>query len=153
MASSKVKVETKATAAAAKKVEEAGKTLKAAETKAVEAVAKVVEAKTAEKAESAEEKKTEKVTDTVKKAVKKVTTAKKEKAEKAPATVTGAEVYVQFSGNEAGVIDVVAKAKEAFAAEGHKTTAIKNIRIYLKPEENAAYYVVNEKFAGKVELF
>lgn len=32
-------------------------------------------------------------------------------------------------------------------------SSIKTLQLYLKPEESAAYYVINQKFAGKVDLF
>lgn len=45
------------------------------------------------------------------------------------------------------------KVKAQFVAEGHRAGAIKKLDIYIKPEENAAYYVINEKFSGRVDLF
>lgn len=63
------------------------------------------------------------------------------------------EVYIQFSGNESVVDVITKKAKDQFIAEGHKEEDIKSLKIYLKPEDNAAYYVVNEENAGKVDLF
>ena len=32
-------------------------------------------------------------------------------------------------------------------------SSIKDLRVYLKPEDGAAYYVINEKVAGRVDLF
>ncbi len=63
------------------------------------------------------------------------------------------EVYIQFSGNESIVDAITKKAKDQFIAEGHKEEDIKSLKIYLKPEDNAAYYVVNNENAGKVDLF
>ena len=34
----------------------------------------------------------------------------------------------------------------------HKRTPITSLKLYLKPEENAAYYVINEKDTGKVDM-
>ena len=48
--------------------------------------------------------------------------------------------------------DVMDKAKQAFVAEGHRESSIKSIRLYIKPEESMAYYVINDKFAGGVSL-
>lgn len=62
------------------------------------------------------------------------------------------EVYVQFSGEEFAVQDVMEKAKAAYVAEGHRAAAIKSVRLYIKPEERRAYYVINEKAAGSIEL-
>lgn len=61
------------------------------------------------------------------------------------------EIFVQFAGREFDVVAAVAAAKAAFkASEGRK--AIKTCQVYVKPEENAAYYVINGDFTGKVEL-
>ena len=38
-------------------------------------------------------------------------------------------------------------------ADGHRASSIKSLQVYLKPEEFAAYYVINQKFAGRVDLF
>lgn len=78
-----------------------------------------------------------------KKATKK-TTAKK---------AADVEVFIQFAGNQAVQKDVEDRIKAAFVAEGHKESAIKSIKIYVKPEENAAYYVINEDNVGRVDLF
>ncbi len=63
------------------------------------------------------------------------------------------EIFVQFQGQEAVVEEVVKKATEEYVASGHRAASIKSLQIYLKPEEHAAYYVINQKAAGKVELF
>lgn len=52
-------------------------------------------------------------------------------------------VYVQYAGKEAEVEKLVAAAKKAYVAAGHKETDIKTVEIYVKPEENTAYYVIN----------
>lgn len=89
--------------------------------------------------------------------------AKKEEAKKAPAKkatpakAAKAEIktalYVQFAGNEATEADIIDKVKAAYVAEGHKESAIKEINLYVKPEEYAVYYVINDKAIGKVNLF
>lgn len=132
--------------------------VKATETKAVvkaeevKAEAKEVVAKKAEtvvkKAEETVKKAEEtakKAETTVKAAAKK--TAKAEKKELVP------EVFVQFDGNEDVVANVIERAKEAFTADGHRASSIKSLKVYLKPEEYAAYYVINDTYAGKVNLF
>lgn len=84
--------------------------------------------------------------------------AKKEPAKKAtPVKAAKAEIktalYVQFAGNEATEADIIDKVKAAYVAEGHKESAIKEINLYVKPEEYAVYYVINDKAIGKVNLF
>ena len=49
--------------------------------------------------------------------------------------------------------EVIEKAKKQFVEEGHRMSTIKTIQVYLKPEEYAAYYVINQKHAGRVDLF
>ena len=41
----------------------------------------------------------------------------------------------------------------SFVAEGHRAGCIKTLNIYVKPEEYKAYYVINDKFFGSVDLF
>ena len=83
--------------------------------------------------------------------------AKKAPAKKAPAKAAKAEIktalYVQFAGNEVTEADIIDKVKAAYVAEGHKESAIKEINLYVKPEEFAVYYVINDKAIGKVNLF
>ena len=61
-----------------------------------------------------------------------------------------AVVVLQFAGKEINTEDIVAAAKKAYAADNK--AAIKEITLYVKPEDNAAYYVVNGDVTGKVEL-
>ena len=75
------------------------------------------------------------------------------KAAKAAKEELKPEVFIQFQGQEAVVADVIEKAKKQFEAEGHRASSIKSIQVYLKPEEYAAYYVINQKHAGRVDLF
>ena len=81
-------------------------------------------------------------------AAKKASTAKTEtkKDEKKD------EVFVQFAGEEFVVEEVMEKAKAAYVAEGHRVSAIKSVRLYIKPEERKAYYVINDKAAGSIDL-
>lgn len=89
------------------------------------------------------------------KATAKKETAKKEAAKKAPAKAAKKEtvITVQYQGNEVAVANVEEKVKAAFVAEGHRASSIKELIIYVKPEEFAAYYVINEKYTGRVDLF
>ena len=139
--------------------------VKATETKAVvkaeevKAEAKEVVAKKAETVVKKAEETVKKAEETAKKAEAKTTakkatkkaaakkTAKAEKKELVP------EVFVQFDGNEDVVANVIERAKEAFTADGHRASSIKSLKVYLKPEEYAAYYVINDTYAGKVNLF
>ena len=121
------------------------------------------EIKTETTVPKAEEVKAEVKAEVKKEAVKKTAPAKKEPAKKAPAKkatpakAAKAEIktalYVQFAGNEVTEADIIDKVKAAYVAEGHKESAIKEINLYVKPEEYAVYYVINDKAIGKVNLF
>ena len=84
---------------------------------------------------------------------------KKETAKKTPAKRTTAKdiktsVVVQFAGKEVTEKDLIAAVKKAYTKKGNKVGDIKTIEIYVKPEESAAYYVVNGVGADdyKIEL-
>ena len=44
------------------------------------------------------------------------------------------------------------RVKEAWTAAGNKAADLKEIAVYVKPEEEAIYYVVNGDVTGKVEF-
>lgn len=96
------------------------------------------------------EKKTEKKTE--KKADKKETKAVKEVKTEKRATKTQAQVYIQYLGAEYDIDEIKAAVKAAYEAEGHRVSSIKSLNLYIKPEEKKAYYVINDKAVGSVEL-
>ena len=112
----------------------------AAKETAKKAVKKVAE--TAEKAVKA----TAKAAD---KAVKK-TAAKKSTAKKAELKT---EMFLQFAGKEYTEKEILQKVKEIWTKNlKRKVGEMKDVKIYLKPEESAAYYVVNGDTTGRVDL-
>lgn len=114
------------------------KAAEAAETKAVKAEAKAEAPKT--EAKKAEEPKKE--------------TAKKTPAKRTTAKDIKTSVVVQFAGKEVTEKDLIAAVKKAYTKKGNKVGDIRTIEIYVKPEESAAYYVVNGIGADdyKIEL-
>ncbi len=60
-------------------------------------------------------------------------------------------IALQFHGNELTEADLVEKAKQLWAAAG-KTEAIKELNLYVKPEDNAVYCVVNGETMGSFEI-
>ncbi len=54
------------------------------------------------------------------------------------------EVVVQFAGSEYSETDMMKMVVKAWEAEGKKATAIKKVKLYVKPEDGKAYYVINE---------
>lgn len=77
-------------------------------------------------------------------AAKPVETTKKAPAKKAPAKKADPKacVVIEFAGKQIVAKDVLDKAVKAYE-EAHKGAEIKTIEVYVKPEENVAYYVVN----------
>ena len=63
------------------------------------------------------------------------------------------EIIVQYQNSEVDTAAVEERVKAQFVAEGHKAGFIRKLSIYIKPEEYSAYYVINDKFSGRVDLF
>lgn len=126
-----VKESVASAATAAKKTAEDAKEVVTAETK-----------KVAEKVKSSAEQ-------TVKRG-RKATGAAKKRATKKKEPVTKTAI-LQCYGNDYKIDEIIAKAEAAFKAE-YKRKAIKDIKVYIKPEDNAAYYVVNTDYAGRIDL-
>ena len=122
-----------------------------------EKTVKEVAAKTAdvaEKTQTAAAKTADAAEKTVKKAETKVkAAAKKPVAKKAAKEVLKPEITVQYQNLEVTTEVVEERVKAQFAAEGHRVGTIKKLNIYVKPEEYAAYSVINDKFTGRVDLF
>ena len=74
---------------------------------------------------------------------------KKREALKAAGAKT--TVYIQYRGMEDGVDDLVEAARADYRI-AHKRKRINSIKIYVKPEEYTAYYVVNDTYFGKVDM-
>ena len=64
-----------------------------------------------------------------------------------------ANVMVKFNGQSVSTDLIVENIKKAFEADGNQLSAIKDFQVYVKPEDNAAYYVINQDITGKVNLF
>ena len=81
----------------------------------------------------------------------KKTTAKKATAKKTTAKVAAKNtVYIQFNGRQVDYDEVLKKV----AADCKKQKASsKDVTLYIKPEDNACYYVANNGIAGKVDLY
>ena len=82
-------------------------------------------------------------------AEEKASAAKARAESKAKADSLKPIVIVQFQGSEVELDTLVETAKANFRQE-KKRTPITDLKLYVKPEERTAYYVVNEKFNGSV---
>ncbi|GLG91024.1 DUF6465 family protein [Sellimonas catena] len=137
------KVTAKTEAAAAETAKAAAEKTEAVKEAAVEKTEAVKEA-VAEK--------TEEVKAAVKEAAEKtVKTAKKTAAKKTAKKEIKVRTFVQYFGKEVEEKDMIAAVKKDWTkANGKKVGDIKDITLYVKPEEAAVYYVVNGTDSGKV---
>jgi len=94
--------------------------------------------------------------DQVLKSAKPVVKSAKEKAKKVKKAVDNKifehEVIVQYQGRSFYAKDLNEKALEDFTANGGKKEEVRQVQLYVKPEDNACYYVINNKTTGKVDL-
>ena len=74
-----------------------------------------------------------------------------EKKEKV-ATKCSEAIYLQFNDKEVSVDSIRSAIKEDYDSVKKGSETVKDLRIYLKPEDTKAYYVINDNFAGEVEL-
>ena len=111
---------------------------------------KAATAKTAAKKTTAKKATAAKTTAAKKTAAKKTTATKKSAAKKAEIKT---EIFLQFSGKEYSQEEILQKVKDIWTYDLHQNVDdIKDVQLYLKPEESAAYYVVNGVESGKVVL-
>lgn len=144
-----VKVETKA----------AEKTT-AAEKEAVKEVEKDVVKETAAAVEAsvkAEEKLAAKAAKTTRTTAKKTAAPKKEAAKKAPAKAAKKEaeqeMILQFGGREIKEKDLYERIRQIWTeGYGKKADELKSLKVYVKPEEFTAYYVINDDVTGSIDL-
>lgn len=105
-------------------------------TKAVKAVTK--------KAETTEKKAAPKT--------KKATSPKKEKATKATPTIS-TNVVLQLASKEFTYDELVQNAKNVFQFDmGGNPANVKKVDLFVKPEENKAYFVINDDIQGSYDL-
>lgn len=129
-------------------IEAAVKTAKVKAAEVKEAVAEVKEAteSKAKEVKAATEKKAKQVkaaAETKVKAVKAAGAAKK--------TEPKCKVIVEFAGQQIDTEDTLKAAIKAYKA-AHKGVEIKTVELYIKPEEHAAYYVVNGDAAPEYRI-
>ena len=96
-------------------------------------------------------KKTTEEKTTEKKTAAKRTTTRKTAAKKAAEENT--EVFVQWLGKEIYAKDVVDSIKKIWTEEmGKKESELEDLRVYIKPEDNGAHYVINGDITGFLGL-
>lgn len=89
--------------------------------------------------------------ETVKAEAVKKETAKKEPAKKAPAKKAElkSEVHIQFAGKSYSQDDLMKMAKDVWKYDlKQKAGDLTSVELYVKPEENMVYYVMNKEMTG-----
>lgn len=61
------------------------------------------------------------------------------------------EFFMQYQGHEIDIGALAESVKADFRAT-KKRTLITGLKMYIKLEESTAYYVVNEKYEGKISF-
>ena len=121
---------------------------KPVETKNAE-VKPVEEKPAAAKAEKPAKKTTAKKT-TAKTTTAKTTATRRTATKKAEPTT---EVYVQYWGKEIHTSEVADRIKKIWTDDmGKKASDLKDLKIYIKPEDNGAHYVINGDVTGFIGL-
>ena len=82
-------------------------------------------------------------------AAEKEAAAKVRAEEKAKAESLKPEIVVQFQGSDVDMSTLVEDAKADFH-KAKKRTLVTDMKLYVKPEEHMAYYVINETFTGSI---
>ena len=62
------------------------------------------------------------------------------------------KAFVEYYGKQVEEKDIIARVKKAWTRSGKKVGDIKEMDLYIKPEENAVYYVINGTETGAVEF-
>lgn len=65
---------------------------------------------------------------------------------------TKTSIFVEYQGKQAEDKAIIAAVKKAWTESGHKVGDIKTVELYIKPEEDSVYYVINETETGKIEF-
>lgn len=72
-------------------------------------------------------------------------------AEKEKADNLRPDIFVQYQDGEVDMAALVEAARADFR-KTKKRTLVTAMRIYFKPEESAAYYVINDNYEGKITV-
>jgi hypothetical protein len=77
---------------------------------------------------------------------------KKPAAKRTRKAAVKVSVVVQAAGKELTEAEIYERATEDWCKAGNKKADLKELAVYVKPEESAIYYVVNGSETGKVEF-
>ncbi|MCC8044237.1 MAG: DUF6465 family protein [Clostridiales bacterium] len=109
-----------------------------------------------ESAKKATKKATAKAEVAAKEAAKKadtMTTEAKKAVAKATKKPLKEEIYLQYAGKEISKDELIKRIKDIWTKELNKKIGdIVTITVYLKPEDNKAYYVINGEYSDSIDL-
>ena len=121
----------------------------AAQAKTAENETVKVETKAAEKTTAAEK---EAVKEVAKEVVKETAVAEEAPA-KAAKKEAEQEMILQFGGREIKEKDLYERIQQIWIeGYGKKAEELKSLKVYVKPEEFTAYYVINDDVTGSIDL-
>ncbi|WP_461881427.1 DUF6465 family protein [Fusicatenibacter sp.] len=145
-----VKVETKAAEKTAAEKEVSKEVAKAT-------AAEKVPVKAEKASVKAEEKPAAKAVKTTRTTGKKTSATQKTTEKKAPAKTAKKaieqEMILQFGGREIKEKDLYEKIRQIWmTGYGKKADELKSLKVYVKPEEFTAYYVINDDVTGSIDL-
>ena len=84
-------------------------------------------------------------------AEEKVASAKAREEAKAKAEKMVPEMMLQYAGTEQDISALVDFVKEDFK-KNHKRTLLTELKLYIKPEDSAVYYVANGSVTGQISF-
>jgi hypothetical protein len=62
------------------------------------------------------------------------------------------EFFVEFGDEKISMDQIALLVKDRWKAEGKLLKDIKSVELYLKPQERACYYVINQNINGAVSV-
>lgn len=60
--------------------------------------------------------------------------------------------YIQYQGQEYQVKPIINKIKENWLNQGNKIKDIETLNLYIKPEDDAVYFVINDTTSGSLPI-
>ncbi len=61
-------------------------------------------------------------------------------------------IYVQFGGRERDEAALLQSIQKKLELAGVDDDEIRQVNVYIKPEDQAVYYVVNDKYTGQIDF-
>ena len=61
-------------------------------------------------------------------------------------------VYIEFYGEQINQADVVKDAEKIWKDAGNKPANLKKLELYIKPEDDRVYFVMNGDFTGSFPI-